>query len=130
MGVQEVDQEKVAMLTSMGFAKPQAERALRNTDGDVERAMDWVLSHGDEPDEDEAKPGAEAPPKEAAVDDGPGRYELLSFITHIGKQTASGHYVCHIKKDGEWAFFNDSKVTKCEDPPFKHGYMFIYRRKD
>ena len=49
----------------------------------------------------------------AAVDDGPGEYELVGFISHLGKNTGSGHYVCHIKKDGKWAFFNDRKVRFC-----------------
>lgn len=37
-----------------------------------------------------------------AVVDGPGRYELLAMISHMGSNTACGHYVAHIKKDGRW----------------------------
>jgi len=25
-------------------------------------------------------------------------YELVGFISHVGKNTSSGHYVCHVKK--------------------------------
>ncbi len=32
--------------------------------------------------------------------DGPGSYELVGFISHMGRNTACGHYVCHIKKEG------------------------------
>ncbi len=44
-------------------------------------------------------------PDAAAADvrgliDGPGSYELVGFISHMGRNTACGHYVCHIKKDG------------------------------
>lgn len=30
-------------------------------------------------------------------------YELFAFISHMGESTMSGHYVCHIKKEGRWA---------------------------
>lgn len=30
--------------------------------------------------------------------DGPGEYELVGFISHMGANTACGHYVAHIKK--------------------------------
>lgn len=33
----------------------------------------------------------------AAFDDGPGKYTLVGFISHMGSNTACGHYVCHIK---------------------------------
>lgn len=30
-------------------------------------------------------------------------YELFAFISHMGTSTMSGHYVCHIKKEGRYA---------------------------
>jgi len=30
--------------------------------------------------------------------DGPGRYKLLGIISHMGSNTACGHYVAHVKK--------------------------------
>lgn len=35
----------------------------------------------------------------------------MAIISHIGRNTDHGHYVCHIKKDNHWAFFNDEKVA-------------------
>jgi ubiquitin C-terminal hydrolase len=32
---------------------------------------------------------------------------------HGGKNTAGGHYVCHVKKEGQWCIFNDEKVAEC-----------------
>lgn len=29
-------------------------------------------------------------------------YELFAFISHMGASTMSGHYICHIKKEGRW----------------------------
>ena len=46
------------------------------------------------------------------MDDGNGQYELVAVISHIGKNTDHGHYVCHVKKDNQWVLFNDDKV-KC-----------------
>ena len=45
-----------------------------------------------------------------SVDDGEGRYTLMAIISHIGRNTDHGHYVCHVKKDGHWVLFNDEKV--------------------
>jgi ubiquitin carboxyl-terminal hydrolase 5/13 len=61
--------------------------------------------------------------------DGPGKYELAGIISHMGANTACGHYVCHIRgPDGRWALFNDEKVAASEQPPFDLGYLYLYRR--
>ena len=44
-------------------------------------------------------------------------YELVGFVSHIGKNTGSGHYVAHIKKDGRWVIFDDQKVALSAEPP-------------
>lgn len=41
------------MITSMGFTEKQAARALRKCDNNIERAMDWIFSHMDDPETDE-----------------------------------------------------------------------------
>ena len=64
------------------------------------------------------------------MDDGPGQYDLLGFISHMGSNTACGHYVCHLKKEGRWVLYNDRKVAVSETTPLDHGYMYIYRRRD
>eukprot|EP00775_Hariotina_reticulata_P013148 gene13148-13278_t len=63
-----------------------------------------------------------------AFDDGPGHYQLMGIISHMGSNTACGHYVAHVKKDGRWVIFNDEKVAGSEHPPLSLGYMYIYRR--
>jgi uncharacterized UBP type Zn finger protein len=48
------DPEHVAMIESMGFTAKQAERALRKTDFNLERACDYIFSHDmNEPDSDD-----------------------------------------------------------------------------
>jgi len=49
----EVDPESLMMIESMGFSAKKAKRALRKCDGNVERAMDWIFSHMDDPDSDD-----------------------------------------------------------------------------
>lgn len=51
----EVDPEKVANLEQMGFSPAHARRALRETDGDMERAVDWLFSHQGESGESEPR---------------------------------------------------------------------------
>jgi ubiquitin carboxyl-terminal hydrolase 5/13 len=68
----------------------------------------------------------EAPDVQSRGSDGQGQYELLGFVSHIGKSVTSGHYVCHIKKDGQWLLFNDEKVELCADPPLECGYLYFY----
>lgn len=49
-------------------------------------------------------------PKE--VRNGPGKYQLCAFISHMGSSPHSGHYVAHVKRDdGKWYIFNDEKAS-------------------
>jgi ubiquitin carboxyl-terminal hydrolase 5/13 len=78
------------------------------------------------------------------VDDGRGLYDLVGFVSHMGPSTASGHYVCHIRKDpstggapssggggaAQWFIFNDRKVAVSSNPPLELGYVYLYRRRD
>ncbi len=40
-----IDPEKIESLGAMGFNAPQARQALKETGGDMERAVDWLFSH-------------------------------------------------------------------------------------
>ncbi|TPP59242.1 Ubiquitinyl hydrolase 1 [Fasciola gigantica] len=100
-------------------------------------------------------PGATATaPSNSQLTDGASMYELCAFISHMGRSTTDGHYVAHIKRsalaksipyeppveflgsppcDGdsdEWVIFNDEKVAKSEAPPYRHAYIYIFRRVD
>ena len=45
-------------------------------------------------------------------------YELISVITHLGESSDSGHFIAYCKSpvDKEWYLYNDSIVSKSEDP--------------
>ena len=55
---------------------------------------------------------------------------MIGTVSHIGKNTGSGHYVAHIKRGDKWVIFNDEKVAYCEGPPSEHAYMYFFQRTD
>ncbi|MFT7815976.1 ubiquitin carboxyl-terminal hydrolase 5 isoform X1 [Arapaima gigas] len=132
-----ISEEHLATIVSMGFSRDQATRALRATSNVLERAVDWIFSHLDDLESMEVSEGGRSagesegnrePPPGPRVRDGPGKYELFAFISHMGTSTMCGHYVCHIKKDQQWVIFNDQKVCASEKPPKDLGYLYFYRR--
>jgi ubiquitin carboxyl-terminal hydrolase 5/13 len=129
-GAADVNAESLMMLVSMGFPEKHAVKALKATDGDVARASDWLFSRAGTLDDD-ANDGDDAKQATgAAFLDGNGMYDLVGFMSHGGPNVGSGHYVCHIKKNGEWAIFDDRKVAKSEKPPLDIGYMYCFKRRD
>ncbi|XP_055364247.1 ubiquitin carboxyl-terminal hydrolase 13 isoform X5 [Betta splendens] len=143
-------EESIAILTSMGFPRAHSIRALKATNNNLERALDWIFTHPEEEELDTLSDMADTEPNDNAfsnatshsdstlspdreasgprVKDGPGRYELFAFISHMGASTMSGHYVCHIKKEGRWVIYNDHKVCLSEKPPKDSGYIYFYHR--
>ena len=105
-GAAEVDVESISSLSGMGFTDRQATAALKACNGSLERAADWLFSRMDDLDsavaavldEQSNAPAATAGPSSAQYLDGGEDYELVGFISHMGSNTACGHYVCHIKK--------------------------------
>ncbi|NXI07990.1 UBP13 hydrolase, partial [Irena cyanogastra] len=134
-------EEMVAILISMGFQRNLAIQALKATNNNLERALEWIFSHPDPEEESDpaldtmdmenhananilAETGSEGP----RIKDGPGRYELFGFISHMGTSTMSGHYVCHLRKEGRWVIYNDLRVCASERPPKDLGYIYFYHR--
>ena len=117
----------VEMLASMGFTAAQAKKALIETNGDPDRAVDWLFSHPEETGESaEGGAGGEAP--KLPEDKRPGNYKLHGFITHLGTSTACGHYVAHIKKGDDWVLFNDAKVASTSEPPIEKGTIYFFAK--
>nr|XP_009938350.1 PREDICTED: ubiquitin carboxyl-terminal hydrolase 13 [Opisthocomus hoazin] len=134
-------EEMVAIIISMGFQRILAIQALKATNNNLEHALEWIFSHPELKEESEpaldvmdmennananilAETGSEGP----RIKDGSGRYELFGFISHMGTSTMSGHYVCHLKKEGRWVIYNDLRVCASERPPKDLGYMYFYHR--
>ncbi|KAI8437058.1 hypothetical protein MSG28_010427 [Choristoneura fumiferana] len=120
-----LDEASVEQIMNMGFTRAQAARALSSTQGDVGRAVDWIFSHADELDAWEAPA---QPDRALGCRDGPEKYKLIAFISHMGTSTMVGHYVCHLLHEGRWVIFNDNKVALSENPPKNLGYLYLYER--
>ncbi|KAF2012208.1 hypothetical protein BU24DRAFT_352794 [Aaosphaeria arxii CBS 175.79] len=136
-----IDPEKIESLGAMGFSAPQARQALRETGGDMERAVDWLFSHpdaaGDFDDgtntETAAEPGERVLPGSETL---PANFQLQSIVCHKGTSIHAGHYVAFVRKQipGEqsvsWVLFNDEKVAKAADidEMKKFAYVYFFRR--
>lgn len=47
----------------------------------------------------------------------------------MGTSAMTGHYVCHVLKDGKWIIYNDTKVAESLSPPKGLGYLYFYQRE-
>ncbi|TPX62342.1 hypothetical protein PhCBS80983_g00547 [Powellomyces hirtus] len=117
----------IQQLTDMGFTAAQAERALKETSNNMERAVDWLFSHADSMEVSESSAADDRP---SQPDNRPAKYQLVAFISHKGTSTHCGHYVAHILKDGQWVLFNDNKVVHVPDIAKAVGeaYIYVYSR--
>lgn len=122
-----VDQSKVDMLVAFGFTEEVAQKALKATGSDVEKATDWIFSNNAAGSSD-MDATSSTTSVDAALPDGGGKYKLIGLVSHIGTSTHCGHYVAHIYKDGRWVIFNDAKVGASKDPPKDMGYLYFYER--
>lgn len=122
------------------FTADQVRAALKETGGASDRAADWLFSHMDDIDGAIAALNSNSTntskttttgTKVELEDSDQGLYVLQGMVSHIGKNTGSGHYVAHLKdKDGRWVIFNDEKVALSSKPPLEHAYLYLYRRRD
>jgi len=129
----------MSLVDNLGcFSAEQVRTALKECNGAADRAADWLFSHMDDLDGAIARlqssdnlaiqdTTTEAP---LPLEDGQGKYTLVGIISHIGKNTGSGHYVAHLKKDGKWIIFNDEKVALSGKPPIPHAYLYLFQRTD
>ncbi|KAF8877415.1 hypothetical protein BD779DRAFT_1557507 [Infundibulicybe gibba] len=129
----EPTEDQISMLCDMGFTSPQARKALRETAGNAERAVEWLFNHPDDNGEDAVSvPPTSTTPVVAGTKDVPVQYRLKAFISHKGPWIHSGHYVAHIRSGEEWMFFNDEKVVKADEESVKDlkrlAYMYIFER--
>lgn len=91
-----VDAESIQMIESMGISTPQARKALKETGGDVNRAVEWVFSHPD----DQGDFGDVDAPMDAPATGGekamagnaelPATFRLQSIVCHKGSSIHAG----------------------------------------
>ncbi|KAI8096857.1 uncharacterized protein BX664DRAFT_292039 [Halteromyces radiatus] len=127
-GTQEPSADQITTLCEMGFAPAQAKKALRETNNETERALDWLFNHPD--DQGEEQDEFQGSNEIMAGDDSPPfNYIIKSFVSHKGTSIHCGHYVAHVLKDGQWTLFNDNKVALSPNPPIGEGYLYFFDRR-
>ncbi|GMK55843.1 hypothetical protein CspeluHIS016_0208990 [Cutaneotrichosporon spelunceum] len=138
--------EQVLMLSEMGFTPAQARKALRETAGNADAAVEWLFSNPDDMGEEAAPvtgPGHSATPAVGGSAILPANYRLKAFISHKGPSVHSGHYVATIRQpqagvpdssepQDEWILFNDEKVARAAPSGGEEmrslAYLYIYER--
>ncbi|KAK7885243.1 ubiquitin C-terminal hydrolase Ubp14 [Exophiala xenobiotica] len=129
------DPDKIAQLGDMGIGVPQARKALRECNGDVNRALDWVFSHPDDQGDfgEDTSSGPAEPKRLPGTDSLPARYELQSIVCHKGASVHAGHYVAFTRKvipdegkEKQWVLFNDEKVVKAVDAEEMKKTAYVY----
>lgn len=140
--------EQIAMVCDMGFTAAQARKALGETGGSIERAIEWLFSH---PDDDGSALAADTGATSSGTgqslpgsEDLPAKYRLKAFISHKGPSVHSGHYVAHVwtgqanaggvEGKGGWVLFNDEKVVRADegeqaaDKLMPLAYVYVFER--
>ncbi|PKU80420.1 Ubiquitin carboxyl-terminal hydrolase 14 [Dendrobium catenatum] len=126
-----IDEASVETLISFGFEEVVARKALKASGGIIEKATDWIFNHPEATSstmDTDATTSSNTQTIDGSVPDGNGRYKLLALVSHIGTSTHCGHYVAHVRKEGRWVIFNDSKVGASVDPPIDMGYLYFFER--
>lgn len=86
--------EALPLIMGMGFTREHAVKALKATDNNVERAVDWIFSHQDELNDPASPTGAPQPPE---IRDGDGSktfnviFVFQNYITRC--------FLCRIQAD-------------------------------
>ena len=100
-GPTSVDAESIEMMAAMGISTPQARKALKETGGDVNRAVDWVFSHpndqGDFEHGSNPQGGnsdtADSEERMAGNSELPAKFRLQSIVCHKGASIHAGYVV-------------------------------------
>ncbi|RQM05585.1 hypothetical protein DH86_00001599 [Scytalidium sp. 3C] len=131
------DPEKLELLGAMGFSAPHARKALKETGGDMDRAVEWLFNHPDDQGDFGEEPSSEAARNTiSGSSDLPAPFQLQSIICHKGASIHAGHYVAFVRKDipdenaPAWVLYNDEKVVKAGDVEEmkKFAYVYFFKR--
>lgn len=88
-----ISEESIQMIGAMGFNAPQARQALKETNGDVEVAIGWLLEHPDamgDFGEEEQPAESAAQKKTSGSSELPANFQLQSIICHKGTSMHAG----------------------------------------
>lgn len=128
--------ELIGQLSALGFSDEQCRKALIIHDNNVEAAAGFMFGQDNLDaalDERMAAASGSGSGASSTVlpdysDIGEGKYEMVSMISHIGRNTEHGHYVCHCKKGDRWVLFDDDRVAHSKNPPLDKGFVYLFRK--
>ncbi|KAE9393596.1 ubiquitin carboxyl-terminal hydrolase 14 [Gymnopus androsaceus JB14] len=134
----EPSQEQIMMLGDMGFTAAQAKKALRETVCPSSHLHHFKLTNllvalCTTPS------SSSSSTQIGGTKDLPAKYRLKAFISHKGPSVHSGHYVAHIRVQGQdagageqWVLFNDEKVVKADEESVKElkklAYLYVFEK--
>ena len=122
-----VDPVALQNLIGMGFTEQKATIALKKNHNNVDNALNFLFDHPEDLVDDTMDIDEEEEEKELNKGNG-SLYNIYGYITHLGKNADHGHYVCHIRKEGDtWTYFNDLRVNSWDNPPVHKGYIYVYK---
>jgi len=142
-GGNEPSPEQISMIVDMGFTPQQGKKALLETGGDPNRAVEWLFSHPDDDGTLSAPSASSSSSSPRGSSSLPAKYRLKTFISHKGPSVHSGHYVSHVltgqadatgEGKGSWVLFNDEKVVRADggeqgaEEWMKKGYVYLFER--
>lgn len=128
--------KKAHEMSEMGLGYDKCLKALKLNDGDMNRSVEWVFTHGEEA-EEEAKEVEKREEKVGHEEICGVSYELSDVVCHKGASVQSGHYVMFHRsvdastQETHWILYNDEKIVQYdtdEDEIKRNGYIFIYKR--
>ncbi|CAG8464731.1 11325_t:CDS:10 [Ambispora leptoticha] len=126
--VSNASEEVIASLTVMGFPRARVKKALAETNNNAERAIEWLFSHPNDDVDKQNSTNTEATNTNFGDSSLPANYEISCVISHKGTSVHSGHYVAHVRKDGQWVLYNDNRVVSAPYPPQEEAYIYILKR--
>ena len=59
------------------------------------------------------------------------QFSIFGVVDHKGSSINQGHYIAHIKEDGKWFTFDDTRVThdlKLSVTTDKDAYMIFFNK--
>ncbi|KAI9293374.1 ubiquitinyl hydrolase [Neoconidiobolus thromboides FSU 785] len=126
--------EQIMILASMGFPEDHAISAIKATNGDMDRAVEWIFNHPIGSIIDDHQTQSQTTDNNNnqynnGHDNVNQSYKLKSFISHKGTSVHTGHYVAHINLNQEWTLFNDNKVANQPNPPMENAYVYLFQRE-
>jgi ubiquitin carboxyl-terminal hydrolase 5/13 len=125
----ELNEKAMQLSESIGITPYQARYSLQRANNDMNAAAEWFFMNMDDiPPEEAVRSTPKVLKQEKTYQDGSSHYKLRGFITHMGSSPHSGHYVCHLLRNGIWYLYNDEKVAVSQNPPKSLGYIYLYER--